>query len=201
MNTHTHTHNDSLHLSINHDPNSGAESISFLHVVCGENSASVLALKAAADHIPVKQRPPGKLSPQAKAKFSHSQTLPQWWEQLFSWPTPTSPLNLCTLHWIVKLRGSSSFRAALKTHLFNNFILFHSHAYPCLTCVCVCACACACVCAHVHCQCFCKAPCTPTLCGRETLYKSPLLSSFIIFVRMKETNCLQSQSMSAVLSK
>ena len=146
MNTHTHTHNDSLHLSINHDPNSGAESISFLHVVCGENSASVLALKAAADHIPVKQRPPGKLSPQAKAKFSHSQILPQWWEQLFSWPTPTSPLNLCTLHWIVKLRGSSSFRAALKTHLFNNFILFRSHAYPCLTCVCVCVCVCACVC-------------------------------------------------------
>ena len=79
-----HTHNDSLHLSINHDPNSGAESISFLHVVRGENSASVLALKAAADHVPVKQRPPGNLSPQAKAKFSHSQILPQWWEELFS---------------------------------------------------------------------------------------------------------------------
>ena len=118
---HTHTHNNSLHLSINHDPNSGAECISFLHVVCGENSASVLALKAAADHVPVKQRPPGNLSPQAKAKFSHSQILPQWWEQLFSWPTPTFTLNLCTLYWTVRLSGSSSFRAAIKTHLFNNY--------------------------------------------------------------------------------
>ena len=50
--TQTQIHTNSLHLPVNHDANSGAQSVGFLHVVCGEYSASVLAFKTAADYIP-----------------------------------------------------------------------------------------------------------------------------------------------------
>ena len=69
------------------------------------------------------------------------------------------PIKYCS-HWNRLPRtlhhsdSFSSFKAALKTHLFNNLAIsklsfFHSHAYV-FVCVCVRACVCLCVCACVR---------------------------------------------------
>ena len=68
-----------------------------------------------------------------------------------------------TLH---HLDFASSFKAALKTHLFNNYFwtVFHSLSYPTLwqtsVCVWVCACVCESICACASmCVCACMCVC------------------------------------------
>ena len=99
-------------------------------------------------------------------------------------------------YWYLALRHSdsnSSFKAALKMHLFNNYFwtVFHSPAHPLVwrcVCVCVCVCvhACVCVCACVHaCVCVCACVVSVTVkcpelppCVVHRRSRNPLLLSF-----------------------
>ena len=77
--------------------------------------------------------------------------------------------TICLKHSATLILPAQSFKASLKTHLFNNYFL-NCFSQPCLSprptllCVCVCVCARACVCACVRacaraCVCLCVCVC------------------------------------------